>query len=488
MEFLWVRWLGIEPGHHAGFRRARLPKFGYVPESDPYAFGFLDPALVIRGAHLIPHFAGGRTNELLGTMDPTAARAAGDTEDWANYYVNIFADRDMLMRFVGGGVGHLDVDSLSGTDIEEQDDQDDEGNVAAAQVVDWEADDDKSDSDSDSDSEDEGEEGNGKPTQGGEGDEEEEEETPEEDMDMDAAVLDDRKPDSRTAGYIPTWADNTISDLGQPHRLQAICYHPGQRWLQQSVSAHQGFLEFPHFKTRQYSTRAFRLPEGPFESFCMPATHSLAAHLIPIHVISRFTRRPLLPTRACTFSPTIYPSTAAYTPSLASSSTLTKPLPNPVSFPGQEFGNDVRTTPYTRMSLPAQPPSTPINSQRLVPFCLTNLALPSIFLGSPLYLRTCILILNPGLKAVVSKWQAPRVLFSKDIKAYGSYGGPISPDGTAWRYHADALSLVRRTYLPLNSHLSLSPSRTNHERRLLTLPRRSRHRPVAGHLEELHRY
>jgi hypothetical protein len=73
MEFLWVRWLGIEPRYRFGFKRARLPKVGFVPESDPFAFGFLDPAHVIHGSHLIPDFASGRTSDLLATQAETAA-------------------------------------------------------------------------------------------------------------------------------------------------------------------------------------------------------------------------------------------------------------------------------------------------------------------------------------------------------------------------------------------------------------------------------
>ncbi|KAF8129643.1 hypothetical protein K438DRAFT_1644502, partial [Mycena galopus ATCC 62051] len=125
MDFLWVRWMGVEPGYRAGIHSVRLPKVGFVPESDEYAFGFLYPAQVIRGLHLIPNFAGGCTTLLLSTVGKTAARPENDTEDWETYYVNIFADRDMLMCCIGGGIGHLDVHSLSGTDIEMQEDGDD---------------------------------------------------------------------------------------------------------------------------------------------------------------------------------------------------------------------------------------------------------------------------------------------------------------------------------------------------------------------------
>ncbi|KAF8150474.1 hypothetical protein K438DRAFT_1988433 [Mycena galopus ATCC 62051] len=111
MEFLWVRWFGIEPNYRSGFKVARLPKVGFVPEDDPNAFGFLDPALVLRGCHLVPAFANGRTSELLKTVSPTAARPLGESDDWANFYVTIWVDRDMFMRYIGGGIGHASVAS-----------------------------------------------------------------------------------------------------------------------------------------------------------------------------------------------------------------------------------------------------------------------------------------------------------------------------------------------------------------------------------------
>ncbi|KAF9470281.1 hypothetical protein BDN70DRAFT_771787, partial [Pholiota conissans] len=106
MEFLWVRWLGIIPGHSFGRRQAKLPKLGFVPETDDFAFGFLDPTLVIRGCHLMPSFYDGRTSSLLLTEGPTEARKEGVIDDWENYYVGIFVDRDMYMRFLGMGIGH----------------------------------------------------------------------------------------------------------------------------------------------------------------------------------------------------------------------------------------------------------------------------------------------------------------------------------------------------------------------------------------------
>ena len=87
MEFLWVRWFSVEPGYRWGFKTARLPKVGFVPDTDDAAFGFLDPSLVIQGCHLVPSFADGRTSELLRTSTLTAARPTNEVDDWLNYYV-----------------------------------------------------------------------------------------------------------------------------------------------------------------------------------------------------------------------------------------------------------------------------------------------------------------------------------------------------------------------------------------------------------------
>jgi len=102
-DFLWVRWLGNEPDNNPGARSQRLMKLGYVQnDKDQIPFGFLDPAHVVRGCHLIPAFNSGRTRDLLDHSFIQTERG-----DWTNFYVNEFVDRDMRVRFLQLGVGHI---------------------------------------------------------------------------------------------------------------------------------------------------------------------------------------------------------------------------------------------------------------------------------------------------------------------------------------------------------------------------------------------
>ena len=89
MQFLWVRWLGAEPGYRSGSNIARLPKVGFVEDTDEDVFGFLDPDLIIRGSHLIPAFNSGWTCNLMSYDGPTVARPSNEKDDWMNFYVNM---------------------------------------------------------------------------------------------------------------------------------------------------------------------------------------------------------------------------------------------------------------------------------------------------------------------------------------------------------------------------------------------------------------
>ncbi|KAF9472386.1 hypothetical protein BDN70DRAFT_900592 [Pholiota conissans] len=101
-EVLWVHWFKRDASYRAGFKQKRLHRLEFLPSNNPAAFGFLDPDEVIRAVHLIPSFRYGTTKSLL--RGESLARAPGEIDDWR------FVDRDMYMRYAGGGVGHYKVD------------------------------------------------------------------------------------------------------------------------------------------------------------------------------------------------------------------------------------------------------------------------------------------------------------------------------------------------------------------------------------------
>ena len=90
MDFVWVCWFGqdLERGYTEGWKARRLPHIGFVPHEDPGALGFLDPALIIRGIHVIPAFAHGQTGSLL-PMWSIARHSDDKDEDWVMYYFNM---------------------------------------------------------------------------------------------------------------------------------------------------------------------------------------------------------------------------------------------------------------------------------------------------------------------------------------------------------------------------------------------------------------
>ena len=72
-------------------KQAKLPKLSFLPEADEFAFGFLDPSLVLRGCHLIPAFADGKIPESLTTMPNVAeAPSSGVLYSWSHYYVGMW--------------------------------------------------------------------------------------------------------------------------------------------------------------------------------------------------------------------------------------------------------------------------------------------------------------------------------------------------------------------------------------------------------------
>jgi len=89
IDFLWIRWFGRDMSFKAGWQARRLHRVGFLDAKEPGAFGFLDPALVIRGVHLIPAFSQGQTGELLSPPQSVARMPFNETSDWRYYYVNM---------------------------------------------------------------------------------------------------------------------------------------------------------------------------------------------------------------------------------------------------------------------------------------------------------------------------------------------------------------------------------------------------------------
>jgi hypothetical protein len=82
IEFLWVRW--FELVNQPPRNKLTLDTLRFVPMAEDDAFGFVDPADVVRSCHLIPAFASGK-------LHPDGVSMSGiarDGDDWRHYYVN----------------------------------------------------------------------------------------------------------------------------------------------------------------------------------------------------------------------------------------------------------------------------------------------------------------------------------------------------------------------------------------------------------------
>jgi hypothetical protein len=88
IDFLWVRWYGLDMRARSGFKARRLHQVGFLDSNDDTnAFGFIDPLDVIRAIHLIPAFHFGKTSQLLS---PSLARHEDEgDEDYQRYYINM---------------------------------------------------------------------------------------------------------------------------------------------------------------------------------------------------------------------------------------------------------------------------------------------------------------------------------------------------------------------------------------------------------------
>lgn len=66
MDLLWVRWFHTTSLPQPDWDRTELEQLAFVPANEDGAFGFIDPAQVLRAAHIAPSYEDGRTSDLLG--------------------------------------------------------------------------------------------------------------------------------------------------------------------------------------------------------------------------------------------------------------------------------------------------------------------------------------------------------------------------------------------------------------------------------------
>ncbi|KAI0822191.1 hypothetical protein BC628DRAFT_1328019, partial [Trametes gibbosa] len=84
VEFLHVRWFETDTTWASGSEVRRLERLRFVSWTSSDAFGFVNPAHVIRACHLLPAFQHQRTHEYLPIH--TAYRHLDG--DWRYFYVN----------------------------------------------------------------------------------------------------------------------------------------------------------------------------------------------------------------------------------------------------------------------------------------------------------------------------------------------------------------------------------------------------------------
>jgi len=82
-EFLWVRWYKVMEKVPAGWTARRLDRIRFPPLAKDDSFGFVDPSDVLRGCHIMPRFSKGQ----LHSDGKGLSKRAGDSSDWAEYYV-----------------------------------------------------------------------------------------------------------------------------------------------------------------------------------------------------------------------------------------------------------------------------------------------------------------------------------------------------------------------------------------------------------------
>jgi hypothetical protein len=87
MDFLWVRYFEViqNVSVQRGWSTSLLDQLQFHPLNSANAFGFVDPAQVLRGCHIIPRFSMGKWSR--DNIVAVSVRA-NSVQDWVRYYAN----------------------------------------------------------------------------------------------------------------------------------------------------------------------------------------------------------------------------------------------------------------------------------------------------------------------------------------------------------------------------------------------------------------
>lgn len=98
LEFLWVRWYNVEEGIPSGWKAGKLDRIHFPPMTGHAdAFGFLDPADVLRGCHVVPAFSAGRVHP----DGKFFSKLSQDQNDWFSYYINRYVGAIIVFSLHG---------------------------------------------------------------------------------------------------------------------------------------------------------------------------------------------------------------------------------------------------------------------------------------------------------------------------------------------------------------------------------------------------
>ncbi|OWZ59464.1 hypothetical protein C356_00987 [Cryptococcus neoformans c45] len=92
LPVIWVRWYETDEDWRNPLDAKHMCQLKWM--EGPDAYGFIDPTCVLQACHLIPCFKDGMYQSEDGL------------QSWKSFYLSAYVNPDIMMRFLGGGVGH----------------------------------------------------------------------------------------------------------------------------------------------------------------------------------------------------------------------------------------------------------------------------------------------------------------------------------------------------------------------------------------------